>query len=282
MFILIAIVVIVLLSARIVQPNHVAVVERLGKPGRIQREGLNFIIPLIEWTRKQTLAMSNLQIEVSGITSDKVSTIVRINVIHQVENTDEAIKKSLYAVDNPVITIKALVEEQLRAKLYEIEHDHVFGKREELGSEVSRALVGPLQAFGMRLQSVQVQDIALDEEVTRAMNQVVANTRLKEAQVQKAMGEKQSLVLQAEAEKETKRLVGEGMADQRKAIAAGFQEAVELIKKADNKLSGKDVLEFLIDTARIETLGNIGETNAKVIYVNESLEAKKASLIQGS
>lgn len=72
------------------------------------------------------------------------------------------------------------------------------------------------------------------------------------------------------------------MAEQRKAIAVGFQESIEKIKAIDATLSGNDILQFLLNSSRIETLEKIGSDNAKVIYVNENLEGKTASMIQGS
>lgn len=65
------------------------------------------------------------------------------------------------------------------------------------------------------------------------------------------------------------------MAGQRTKIAEGFKDAVEMIKEADDSLNGAMVLEFLLDSSRIETLGNIGEKNAKIIYLNEDLEGKQ-------
>jgi hypothetical protein len=71
------------------------------------------------------------------------------------------------------------------------------------------------------------------------------------------------------------------MAEQRKAIANGFQESIEKIKSIDPSLGGDKILDFLLNSSRIETLEKIGLNNAKVIYINENLEGKSASLIQG-
>lgn len=79
----------------------------------------------------------------------------------------------------------------------------------------------------------------------------------------------------AEAEKESKILLGQGMAGQRMEIAKGFKEAVDLIKATDSSLDGAKVLQFLLDSSRIETLGNIGMTDkTKLIYLNEDMEGK--------
>lgn len=132
----------------------------------------------------------------------------------------------------------------------------------------------------MELDSVQVIDIVLDNQVVQAMNQVVASQKLKIAAITEAEGRKQAEILRAEGDKEVKRLIGEGMAEQRKAIADGFQESIEKIKSSDKGLSGTEILDFLLNSSRIETLEKIGSNNAKVIYVNENLEGKKASMIQ--
>jgi len=69
------------------------------------------------------------------------------------------------------------------------------------------------------------------------------------------------------------------MALQREAIANGFKNSIEEIKSSDATLKGAEILEFLLASSRIETLEKIGHDNAKVIYINENLEGKMASMI---
>jgi hypothetical protein len=74
-------------------------------------------------------------------------------------------------------------------------------------------------------------------------------------------------------------LLGEGMALQREAIAKGFKNSIWEIQATDKSLTGKDILDFLLNSSRIETIERVGQNNAKIIYVNENLEGKKASMI---
>jgi hypothetical protein len=76
-----------------------------------------------------------------------------------------------------------------------------------------------------------------------------------------------------------KKLLWEGMALQREAIAKWFSQSIGEIKAQDKNLQGAQVLEFLLASSRIETLEKIGHQNAKVIYINENLEGKMASMI---
>lgn len=268
-----------LMGIRILGPKKVGAVLLLGKARRVIREGFNVVIPFLELVSYQTLALINLNVKVDGITKDNVNTAVNINVIYKVKDDDQSIKDSLFKNQNIVQTIKSLIEEQLRAKIFEFEHEEIFWKRNEIGDEIRTALAVKLAEFGMELDSVQVIDIVLDNQVIQAMNQVVASQKAKMASITEAEWRKQAEILRAEWDKEVKRLIGEGMAEQRKAIANGFQESIEKIKSMDPSLSGAQILEFLLNSSRIETLEKIGVDNAKVIYINENLEGRASSMI---
>lgn len=229
----------------------------LGKPKRVVREGFNMVIPIFERVKRQNLALNNLPIKVDGITQDNVKTGVDINVIYKVKNDDQSIKDSLFKNDNVVQTIKSMIEEQLRASIFEFQHEEIFSKRTEMGDEIKETLSKKLGEFGMELDSVQVVDIQLDQKVVEAMNNVVASQKSKTAAITEAEGRKQAQILTAEGEKEVKKLIGEGMALQREAIAKGFKDSIGQIKETDKELSGREILEFLLNSSRIETLEKV-------------------------
>lgn len=204
---LIIVIVAVVLGIKIISPRKAAVVLRLGKTNRILREGLNFTIPFVEWTKTQSLSLMNLDVNVDGITEDNVKTTVGLNVIFKVKDDDQSIIDSVFKISDPIRAIRALVEEQLRAKIFTFQHDEIFGKRNEIGDEVKETLAAKLHEFGMELDSVQVKDIALDKNVEEAMNAVVSAQKMKKAAITEAEGRKQSDILKAEADKEVKKLL---------------------------------------------------------------------------
>lgn len=272
-------VVLIALSFRIVGPNTVKAVEFLGKFVRVLRQGPNFIIPFLETTKTQYLYRRNFPVDVEGVTSDNVTAYIGLNVIYYVEDDmtdtqDGSIYKSLYAIDDPRTMMKSTIDEQLRGMIVSFSHKDIFGKREEIGETIEERLRIRLAGFGYKLDSIQVRDVKLESTVMAAMNKVVETQKLKEAATNEGEAEKIMKVKQAEAEKESKILLGEGMAGQRTKIAEGFKEAVDMIKTADASLTAEKVLQFLLDSSRIETLGNIWDKNAKVIYLNENLEGQ--------
>ncbi len=268
-----------LFGIRIVSPRKVLVVLRLGKINRILREWFNFKRPIIESTRLQSLALRNLDVQVEGITLDNVKTSIQLNVVFNVKEDNQSIIDSIFKMNEPITMITAMIEEQLRAKIFTFNHEEIFGKREEIWNEVKETLKIKLQEFGMILDSVQVKDIKLDAKVMDAMNGVVAADKFKQATIKQAEWEKESTILRAEADKQVKKLLWEWMAEQRKAIANWFKESIEEIKESDNKLHGQQILDFLLASSRIETLEKIWENNSKIVYINENLEGKMSSLV---
>lgn len=287
-------VILIALSVRIISPNTVRTVEFLGKFDRILRQGLNFIIPFLETTKSQVLYRRNFPVEVEWVTSDNVTAYIGLNVIYYVEddadNTrDGAIYKSVYSIDDPRTMMRSTIDEQLRGMIVAFTHKEIFAKREEIWNEIEQRLRERLAGFGYKLDSIQVRDVKLQNTVMEAMNKVVETQKLKEAALNEWEAEKIMKVKEAEAEKDAKILLWEGMAGQRTKIAEWFKEAVDMIKATDKSLNAEKVLQFLLDSSRIETLGNIGQEggNSKIIYLNEDLEGKSGlskgdKLIAGS
>jgi len=283
----------IILSVRIVSPQTVRSVEFFGKYNRSLRPGLNFIIPFVETTILQTLYRKNFPVEVEWVTHDNVTAYIWLNVIYYVNDDNDDTKnwniyKSVYSIDDPRTMIRAAIDEQLRAMMVTFTHKNIFAKREEIGQAIEERLRSKLKEFGYIVDSIQVRDVKLDSTVMHAMNKVIETEKFKEAALNEAEAKKIMQVKEAEAEMESKILLGQGMAGQRLKIAEWFKESIDMIKWADKSLNAKSILDFLLDSSRIETLGNIGKDwNSKLIYLNEDLEwkvskARNSKLISGS
>lgn len=291
-FLLIPLAIFILLCVKIVTPQTVRTVEFLWKFTRILRPGLNFVIPILEITRYQELFRKNIAVEVDGITSDNVTVYVGLNVVYYVQDDNNdtiegSIYKSVYSINDPRTLMASTIDEQLRAMVATFNHKEIFNKREEIWNTIESNLRVKLAQFGYTLDSIQVRNIKLEASVTAAMNRVVESLKLKEAASNEWEAEKIMQVKRAEADKEAKILIGQWMAGQRMEIAKWFKESVDLIMSSDKTLTGDKILKFLLDSSRIETLGNIGNSDkTKLVYLNEDLEGramnKEAKLIAGS
>lgn len=277
----------------LVDPNTIKTKEVFRKYAGVLRPWFNLVIPFITSIKKQDLFRKNFPVEVDWVTQDNVTAYIGLNVIYYVEdNKDDSenwiLYKSVYSIDDPRTMMRSTIDEQLRGMMVWFTHKEIFSKREELWNAIEERLREKLSTFWYKLDSIQVRDVKLDSTVMQAMNKVVETQKFKEAAFNEAEAKKIMQVKEAEAEKESKVLLWEGMAGQRMKIAEWFKESVDLIKQTDDSLNAEKVLAFLLDSSRIETLWNIWDnSNAKLIYLNEDLEwkvskARNEKLVSGS
>lgn len=272
----------------IVKPNTVRTKEVFGKYSGVLYNWFNLVIPFVTKTIQQDLYRKNFPVEVEWVTQDNVTAYIGLNVIYYVEDDRDYsqngnIYKSVYSINDPKTMMNSTIDEQLRAMIVTFTHKNIFGKREEIWESIEERLREKLSTFGYKLDSIQVRDVKLEDTVMQAMNKIVETEKFKEAAFNEAEAKKIMQVKQAEAEKESKILLWEGMAGQRMKIAEWFKESVDMIKQADNSLTAEKVLNFLLDSSRIETLWNIwAQDNSKLVYLNENLEGRTSRLIAGS
>ena len=262
----------------IVKPNTVRSKEVFGKYTWVLRQWFNLVIPFVTSTIKQDLYRKNFPVEVEWVTQDNVTAYIGLNVIYYVNDEKDSTRegnifKSIYNIDDPKTMMRSTIDEQLRAMMVTFTHKNIFAKREEIGEVIEGRLREKLSSFGFTLDSIQVRDVKLESTVMAAMNKIIETEKFKEAALNEAEANKIMQVKEAEAEMESKILLGQGMAGQRLKIAEWFKESIDMIKGADKSLNAKLILDFLLDSSRIETLWNIGKDgNSKLIYLNEDLE----------
>ena len=277
-------IIILALSIRIVRPNRVLAVELLWKFTRILNPWFHAIMPLIEQTVQQDLYKRNFSVEVIWVTSDNVTAKVWLNVVYFVKDNGDDTKdwniyKSIYSIDEPKTLMKSTIDEELRWMIFNFTHKEIFWKRSEIWKDIESSLRDKLQEFGYRIDSIQVRDIYLDEKVMSAMNKEIETEKLKNAAYNQWEAEKIKKVKDAEADKESQILLWQGMAGQRMEIAKWFKEAIDSIKIADPNLNAKDILKFLLDSSRIETLERVwAQSSSRLVYLNENLEWRSLNI----
>jgi regulator of protease activity HflC (stomatin/prohibitin superfamily) len=112
-----------------------------------------------------------------------------------------------------------------------------------------------------------ITDIVPDEGVVKAMNSINEQTRL--AVANKAQGDAEYIlkVRQAEADAEVKRLEGVGVANERKAIAEGWEESIKKIKEGTD-LSDVAATFLLLFTNWTDMLREVGSSkNSTMVFM---------------
>merc|ERR1712072_1590504 len=120
-----------------------------------------------------------------------------------------------------------------------------------------------MQKYGFETKQVLVTDIVPDAKNRRAMNEINVNQRLRVAKQERAEADKILAVKRAEADAESKYLMGIGVAAQRRALVDGLKSSVMDFSNSVDGMGPKDVLELVLVTQYFDTLKEIAGTGRR-------------------
>lgn len=253
-----------------VSNQTVKLVERFGKYYATARAGLNFKIPFVDTIRTVlSLQVQQHVIAIDTITSDKVSVRVSVAVNYQVVENSE--HDAFYLLSNPATQIETFVFDVVRSQVPKQSLDEVFGSKDSIAQAIQTELTNDMNVFGYRIIKALVTEVEPDSKVKAAMNDINAAQREREAANARGEAEKILRVKQAEAQRETDRLKGEGIAQQRLAIVDGMKRSVEELRGAYTGASNDTIINMLMMTQYFETLAQIGaKSNATTVFIPNS------------
>lgn len=268
--VILALAVLCFLSLVVVRQQSLRIVERFGKFKKIMKPGLNFRVPFIDKVfDPMDLKTQQLIVSVETKTKDNVFVVVPVAV--QFFVTPEKAYDAFYKLYNPKSQFEAYIFDTVRAQIPKMNLDEVFEKKEDIAIAVKQELTKTMDDFGYTIVTALVTDINPAENVKKAMNEINAQKRLKEAAMEKGEGDKILVVKNAEAQSESKRLQGEGIAKERLAIVDGLEQSVKKMKEAGIENS-EEVMGILLLTQYFDTMKTMGEKGNSTIFLPASPE----------
>ena len=255
----------------IVKQQTAAVVERFGKYQSIRHSGLQIKIPLIDRIAgKLSLKIQQLDVIIETKTLDDVFVKLKVSVQYKVIR--DKVYDAFYKLDYPHDQITSFVFDVVRAEVPKMKLDDVFVKKDDIAIAVKRELQEYMTEYGYDIIKTLVTDIDPDAQVKAAMNRINAADREKTAAQFEGDAQRILIVEKAKAEAESKRLQGQGIADQRREIARGLEESVEVLNKVG--INSQEASALIVVTQHYDTLQSIGEeTNSNLILLPNSPQA---------
>lgn len=263
---------IILISAFfVVKQQAAAVVERFGRFVSIRHSGLQLKIPIVDRIAgKLSLKIQQLDVIVETKTLDDVFVRLKISVQYVVIR--EKVYEAFYKLEYPHDQITSYVFDVVRAEVPKMKLDDVFVKKNDIANAVKTELQDAMLDYGYDIIKALVTDIDPDAQVKAAMNRINAAEREKIAAQFDGDAERIRIVEKAKAEAESKRLQGQGIADQRREIARGLEESVEVLNKVG--INSQEASALIVVTQHYDTLQSIGEeTNSNLILLPNSPQA---------
>lgn len=268
-WLVIAVFAIVILTGTLftVEQQSRAIIERFGRYVRTAGPGLNVKVPVIDSVAQRiSLRVQQLPVEVETKTFDNVFVKLFVAVQYRVVEGSEA--DSYYKLQNHVDQIRSYVLDVVRAKVPKMNLDEVFEKKDDVGASVKTELDVSMKVYGFEIPNALVTDVNPADNVKAAMNEIQTQQRLQVAAAAKGEANKILVVKNAEADAESKRLQGEGIAKQRRAIVDGLRESIAAFTDQIGGVSAAEVLKLVLMTQYFDTMKEIGiSSGSKVILV---------------
>ena len=252
----------------IVKQQSAAVVERFGKFVSIRHSGLQIKIPVIDRVAgRLSLRIQQLDVVVETKTKDDVFVKIKVSVQYKV--IKEKVYDAFYKLDYPQDQITSYVFDVVRAEVPKMILDDVFEKKDDIAVAVKSELNDAMQNYGFDIIKTLVTDIDPDAQVKESMNRINASEREKVAAQFEGDAQRILIVERAKAEAESKRLQGQGIADQRREIARGLEDSVKVLNGVD--INSQEASALIVVTQHYDTLQSVGsESNSNLILMPNS------------
>jgi regulator of protease activity HflC (stomatin/prohibitin superfamily) len=244
------------LSVRVVKQYEMMVVFRLGRadPGLVRGPGLRFLIPFVD--RPVKVDMREQFVEVpsqTNITRDNAPIDIDFLIYWKIVDA----LSSVVNVANFPGALQGIATTTLRAVVGDILLDDVLSKRDQINEVLRVKLDEQTERWGGKVMSVEIREITPPPDVQASMNRMLTAERTRRAVITESEGERQAKINVAEGEKQSAILTAEGVRQQQILEAEGFSEALKRIFEAAKLVDDRTMtLQYL------EALKDLGSTQA--------------------
>lgn len=263
---------------KIIQQSTTGVRQTFGRFSGLVRPGLVIYVPIIQRITpvSNRLQQDTFKFEVK--TKDNVFAFLNLAVQYQIKEEDT--ERAFFSLYKPLEQINAYIENDVRSFSSQKSIDALFESQDEICKTVSENLSKKMKDHGFTIVNTLVTSIEPNKEVKDSMNKINSSERLKVAAKNEADAHYIKEVRQAEADKERKRLQGEGISAQRQAILEGYEEGLE---KMATKLGlqSREVIAFVKDIQHLDVMEGIGRSqNTKILFMNHDVDRIGKQIIQ--
>jgi regulator of protease activity HflC (stomatin/prohibitin superfamily) len=188
-FVVLAIMILVVSSLRILREYERGVIFLLGRFWKVKGPGLIIVIPAIQQMVRVDLRTIVMDVPSQDVISrDNVS--VKVNAVIYFRVLDP--QRAIIQVVNFLEATSQLAQTTLRAVLGKHELDDMLAEREKLNADIQQVLDQQTDAWGIKVSNVEIKHVDIDESMVRAIAQQAEAERARRAKVIHAEGEFQA------------------------------------------------------------------------------------------
>ena len=194
--IIVAVLLIISLSVKVVSEYERGVIFRLGRLIGAKGPGLFFIIPLVDRMVKVDLRVVTMDVPSQEvITKDNVTVRVNAVVYFRVVDPESSVVKVL----DHIRATSQISQTTLRNVLGQSELDELLAQREKLNQTLQSIIDQHTDPWGVKVSTVEIKEVELPETMRRSMAAQAEAERERRAKIIHAEGEFQASEKLAEA-----------------------------------------------------------------------------------
>ena len=279
--ILVAAIVFIARTFKIVPQQNAWVVERLGKFDRTLTPGLKFIVPFIERVAYRH-SLKEVPLDVpSQVCITKDNTQLQVDGILFFQVTDPM--RASYGSSDYLTAITQLAQTTLRSVVGKMELDKTFEERDLINASVVNALDEAALTWGVKVLRYEIKDLTPPAEILRSMQAQITAEREKRAliaasegrrqeQINIATGEREAFIARSEGEKQAEINKAQGEAAAITAVAEATAEAIRKIAAAIEQPGGEQAVQLKVAERAVEAYGQLARTNNTMIVPGNMTE----------
>jgi len=251
----------------ITRQKTVAIIETFGKYAGKREPGisLKWPYPISTVQYRPSTRVQVIKMEWQMKTMDNLFIVFPVSVQYQVADP----VKAVYELEKPERQISSYVSNTLRGEVSKREFSELYGDRTEIQQSVIATLEENMVAYGFTIRDVLVDEPVPSDEVRASFDAVISSRRQKEAAKNEAEAQRIIIVEKAKADKEAMKLSGEGLAEQREAIASGSKESIDEI--VTSGLSPMEAMGLIMLTNKYDTLVEASRSNGTIIFADPGI-----------
>jgi regulator of protease activity HflC (stomatin/prohibitin superfamily) len=279
--ILVAAIVFIARTFKIVPQQNAWVVERLGKFDRTLTPGLKFIVPFIERVAYRH-SLKEVPLDVpSQVCITKDNTQLQVDGILFFQVTDPM--RASYGSSDYLTAITQLAQTTLRSVVGKMELDKTFEERDLINASVVNALDEAALTWGVKVLRYEIKDLTPPAEILRSMQAQITAEREKRAliaasegrrqeQINIATGEREAFIARSEGEKQAEINKAQGEAAAITAVAEATAEAIRKIAAAIQQPGGEQAVQLKVAERAVEAYGQLARTTNTMIVPGNMTE----------
>lgn len=185
----------ILASIRQVNQYQRGVKFRFGKFAGNMDPGWRIVWPIIESYSKIDIRTKAVDVpDQEAITRDNVSARVNAVIYYRISNSSKAVLE----VEDYFFAVSQLAQTTMRNVIGETSLDDLLSKRNEVADKIRKIIDKSSDPWGVEVESVELKDIILPEEMKRVI-----------ARQAEAERERRAIVIRADGEKEASKNISE-------------------------------------------------------------------------